>query len=108
MPDIEYDNFVKISLFKLGQGFRLLDADERERGKQEFAAVIDELSSTNEILSYSTVGTRADADMMLVQDSPSVETFHETAKQKNGTLLGRYLEQPYPWHPVLVKIIYLT
>ena len=41
MPKIEYDNFAKISLFKLGHGFRLLDADERERGKQEFAGAIE-------------------------------------------------------------------
>ena len=67
MPDIEYENFVKINLFKLSQGYRLLDADERERGKQEYAATIDELSTSNEILSYSTVGTRADADIMLVR-----------------------------------------
>lgn len=106
MPDIEYDNFVKISLFKLGQGFRLLEADERERGKQEFAATIDELSSAHQINSYSTVGTRADADMMLVQDSPSVETFHETAKRINTTLMGRYLEQPYSYLSIRRKSRY--
>ena len=89
MPDIEYDNFVKISLFKLGQGFRLLDADERERGKQEFAAAIDELSSAHQILRYSTVGTRADADMMLLQEWPYVQTFHATATRRNTTSTDR-------------------
>ena len=106
MPDIEYGNFVKISLFKLGQGFRLLDADEREQGKQEFAAAIDELSSIHQILSYSTVGTRADADLMLVQDSPSVETFHATASRINTTLMGRYLEQPYSYLSIRRKSRY--
>ena len=106
MPNIEYDNFLKISLFKLGQGYRLLDADERERGKREFAEVIDELSSDHPIMSYSTVGTRADADMMLVQDSPSIETFHETAKRINTTLMGRYLEQPYSYLSIRRKSRY--
>lgn len=106
MPDIEYDNFVKISLFKLGQGFRLLDVEEREQGKREFAETLNELSAENEILSYSTVGTRADTDMMLVQDSPSVETFHETAKRINRTLLGRYLEQPYSYLSIRRKSRY--
>jgi chlorite dismutase len=106
MPDIEYDNFLKISLFKLGQEFRRLDADERERGKEEFTSVIDELSSAHQIHSYSTVGTRADADMMLVQDSPSVDTFHETAKRINATLMGRYLEQPYSYLSIRRKSRY--
>jgi len=106
MPDIEYDNFVKISLFKLGQGFKLLDADERERGKQEFVALIEELSSDQEILSYSTVGTRADTDLMLIQDSPSVDTFHSVAKRLNGTLVGRYLEQAYSYLSIRRKSRY--
>ncbi len=106
MPNIEYDNFLKISLFKLDQGFRMLDTDEQQRGKQEFATAIDELSSSHQILSYSTVGTRADVDMMLVQDSPSVETFHETAKRINGTLFGRYLEQPYSYLSIRRKSRY--
>jgi chlorite dismutase len=103
---MEYDNFVKISLFKLARGFRLLDTDERERGKQEFAALVDELSASGEILSYSTVGTRADADMMLVQNSPSVDTFHETGRRINRTLLGRYLDQPYSYLSVRRKSRY--
>jgi chlorite dismutase len=107
MPDIEYDNFVKITLFKLGHGFRRLDADERAKGKQEFAELVDELSTDqNEILSYSTVGTRADTDMMLVQDSPSVDTFHQTAKRINQTLMGQYLEQPYSYLSIRRKSRY--
>ncbi|MDA1278728.1 MAG: chlorite dismutase family protein [Chloroflexi bacterium] len=106
MPDIEYDNFVKINLYKLSPGFRMLDADERERGKRDFTAVIEELSAENEILSYSTVGTRADADFMLVQNSPSIGTFHEVSKRLNGTLMGRYLEQPYSYLSIRRKSRY--
>ena len=82
MPAIEYDNFLTITLFKLDQCFRRLDADERENGKKDFADLnlIGEHSSENDIRTYSTVGTRADAELMLVQDSPSVDTFHELSK----------------------------
>ena len=68
MPDIEYDNFLKITLFKLSSEFRRLDADERSKAKQEFAGLIADNSSDDEIRTYSTVGTRADAELMLVQD----------------------------------------
>ena len=106
MPDIEYDNFLKITLFKLDQGFRQLDADERESGKKEFAELVTELSSDNDIRSYSTVGTRPDSDMMLIQDSPSVDTFHETSKRINKTLMGKYLDQPYSYLSIRRKSRY--
>ena len=106
MPDIEYDNFLKITLFKLDRGFRQLDADERENGKQEFTDLITEMSSENDIRSYSTVGTRPDSDMMLIQDSASVDTFHETAKRINKTLMGKYLDQPYSYLSIRRKSRY--
>jgi len=106
MPDIEYDNFSKITLFRLDQGFRQLDADERESGKKELAELITELSSDHDIRSYSTVGTRPDSDMMLIQDSPSVDTFHETSKRINKTLMGKYLDQTYSYLSIKRKSRY--
>ena len=106
MPDIEYDNFLKITLFKLDQGFRQLDAGERESGKKELAELVTELSSDNDIRSYSTVGTRPDSDLMLIQDSPSVDTFHETAKRINKTQMGKYLDQPYSYLSIRRKSRY--
>jgi len=106
MPDIEYDNFLKITLFKLDQGFRQLDADERESGKKELAELVTELSSDNDIRSYSTVGTRPDSDLMLIQDSPSVDTFHETAKRINKTQMGKHLDQPYSYLSIRRKSRY--
>jgi chlorite dismutase len=106
MPGIEYDNFLKITLFKLDQGFRQLDADERESGKKELAELVTELSSDNDIRSYSTVGTRPDSDLMLIQDSPSVDTFHETAKRINKTQMGKHLDQPYSYLSIRRKSRY--
>jgi chlorite dismutase len=106
MPDIEYDNFLKITLFKLDQGFRKLEADERESGKKELSELVTELSSDQDIRSYSTVGTRPDSDLMLIQDSPSVDTFHETSKRINKTLMGKYLDQPYSYLSIRRKSRY--
>ncbi len=106
MPDIEYDNFLKITLFKLNSSFRLLDVDEREKGKTEFAALVGELSDEHPIRTYSTVGTRADADFMLAQDSPSVDTFHETSKRINQSALGAHLDQAYSYLSIRRKSRY--
>jgi len=106
MPDIEYDNFLKITLFKLSSDFRRLDADERSRAKQEFAELITSQSSENDIRTYSTVGTRADAELMLVQDSPSVDTFHELSKGINRSVMGSYLDQAYSYLSIRRKSRY--
>ena len=106
MPDIEYDNFLKITLFKLDQGFRKLEADERESGKKELSELVTELSSDQDIRSYSTVGTRPDSDLMLIQDSPSVDTFHETSKRIHKTLMGKYLDQSYSYLSIRRKSRY--
>lgn len=106
MPDIEYDNFVKINLYKLNPEFRRLDSDEREKAKREFASVIAECSRENEIRTFSTVGTRADAELMTIQDSPSVDAFHDTSKKINQTQLGSFLDQPYSYLSIRRKSRY--
>jgi chlorite dismutase len=106
MPDIEYDNFLKITLFKLDQSYRRLDADEREKGKKEFADLIGELSTEDDIRTYSMVGTRADAELMLVQDSTSVDTFHALSKGINQSLMGGYLDQAYSYLSIRRKSRY--
>jgi chlorite dismutase len=106
MPDIEYDNFLKITLFKLNSSFRRLDADERARGKTEFAELIGKHSAENDVRTYSTVGTRSDAELMLVQDSPSIDTFHELSKDINQSLIGGHLDQAYSYLSIRRKSRY--
>ncbi|MDA1297406.1 MAG: chlorite dismutase family protein [Chloroflexi bacterium] len=106
MPDIEYDDFVKFSFFKLDRSWRLLPADERRSSREEFASVVDELSSAGSIRAYSTVGTRADVDFMLLQNSPSVEAFHQAASRLNATHLASYLDQPHSYLTVRRKTRY--
>ncbi len=106
MPDIEYDNFLKITLFKLDQSYRRLDADEREKGKKELAVLIADHSAEHDIRTYSTVGTRSDSELMLMQDSPSIDTFHELSKRINQSLMGSYLDQAYSYLSIRRKSRY--
>ncbi len=106
MPDIEYDDFVKFSFFKVDRSWRSLSAKEKQDSREEFATVVEELSSDDSIRTYSTVGTRADVDFMLLQNSPSVETFHEIASRLNSTHLASYLDQPHSYLTVRRKTRY--
>ena len=106
MPDIDYDNFLKIALYKLDSNFRRLDADERSKAKQEFAEVVAVNSTENPVRTYSTVGTRSDAELMLVQDSKTVDTFHCLSRDINKSFLGSYLEQTYSYLSIRRKSRY--
>lgn len=106
MPDIEYDDFVKFSFFKLDRSWRSLSAREKQDSREEFATVVEELSSDDNIRTYSTIGTRADVDFMLLQNSPSVETFHQIASRLNSTHLASYLDQPHSYLSVRRKSRY--
>ncbi len=106
MPDIEYDDFVKFSFFKLDRSWRSLSAEERRNSREEFSAVVEELSSEGAIRTYSTVGTRSDVDFLLLQNSPSVETFHQIASRLNSTHFASYLDQPHSYLSVRRKTRY--
>lgn len=106
MPDIEYGDFVKFSFYKARPEWRGLTDTERRASKEEFAAVLDELGNNGNLRTYSCVGTRADADLVLLQHSPSVETFHHTAARINRTALGRRLDQTYSYLSVRQKSRY--
>jgi chlorite dismutase len=106
MPDIEYDDFVKFSFFKLDRSWRLLPEHVRRDSRREFASVVEELSSGGNIRTYSTIGTRADVDFLLLHSAPSVEAFHESASRLNATQLASYLDQPHSYLSVRRKTRY--
>ena len=106
MPDIEYEDFVKFSFYKLHRDWRFLADSERRTGREEFASLVEELSDGGNLHTYSCVGTRSDVDFLLLHNSPSVETFHEAQKRINSTALGRYLDQPHSYLSIRRKTRY--
>lgn len=89
--------FVKYTFFKVDPLWRRLSQAERDKGKAEFAAVVDELASQVSISSYSLLGTRGDADLMLWKVSPSLELLDGLAAQLNRTELGKFLTVPHSY-----------
>ena len=85
--------FVGFSFFKVDPAWRRLEAAERVRGKKEFAAVIEKFTGDKRlmILPYTTVGMRADTEIMLWRIGYSLEAVQENTTQLLATGLGRYL-----------------
>ena len=89
--------FIKYSFYKADPSWKLLPGDERDRGKREFAAVVDEFSSSMGIASYSLLGTRGDVDFLLWKVSESLDLLDSLSVQLNRTGLGRRLQMPHSY-----------
>ena len=78
-------DFVKYSFYKVDPSWRRLSSKEREEHKSEFSSVIAEFNDRMSISSYSLVGTRGDADLLLWKVSQELEAVNELCSQVNRT-----------------------
>lgn len=89
--------FVKYSFYKVDPLWRRLPDAERQDGKREFAAVVEEFAAESFTQSYSLVGLRGDADFLLWQAADSLESIQEVATRMWNTQLGSYLTQTHSY-----------
>jgi chlorite dismutase len=90
-------NFVKFTFFKVRPEWRRQPAGERERGKQEFAAALEEFASDHYLRTYSLVGTRGDADLMVRSIASSLDPIHELHVLINQSGLMQWADTPYSY-----------
>jgi chlorite dismutase len=87
--------FVNFAFYKLDPAFRRLPADQRQSARDEFVAVVSERQSGLICLSYSTVGLRGDADLLLWRISHNSDDIQAQTARINKTVLGAYLTTPH-------------
>ena len=97
MAESERRQFVKYNFYKVDPLWRRLPEGERADNKREFAAVVDETATHMLIRSYSLVGLRGDADILLWQAAETLESLQEAATRLWATGLGGFLTQPYSY-----------
>lgn len=91
--------FVNFAFYKLDPAFRRLPKEEREAAKKEFLDVLEEFDTDSDmiLLSYSMVGIRCDADIMLWRISYSMEEIQRMSTRMYQTGLGAYLNPTYSY-----------
>tara|TARA_B100000686_G_scaffold161289_1_gene168924 strand:- start:4487 stop:5455 length:969 start_codon:yes stop_codon:yes gene_type:complete len=101
--------YVNFSFYKLDSAFRHLPEDEQVRGKREYLDVLEEYDDCNDMimLSYSLVGIRSDADIMLWRISYELEKFQEMSAKLLRTGLGKYLTQTYHYLSMTKRSTYV-
>ena len=98
--------FVKYTFYKVDRGWRLLPAEEKRRGKEQFLAILDEYAGQLMLRTYSTVGTRGDADFLIWSASDWLEPIQQITTRLLSTGLGHYLDTPYSYLAMTRRSVY--
>src|SRR5213082_436832 len=94
MPD---RHFVKYTFLKVDPTWRRLDPEQRAADKREFLAACEDFATERLLRAFSTVGTRGDADLMLLTQATNLERIHEFHVVLAQSGLAKWCETPYSY-----------
>jgi chlorite dismutase len=91
-------HFVKYTFLKVDPAWRRLDSETRSRDKREFLAACSDWEESGRLLrAFSTVGTRGDADLMLLTQATNLERIHEFHVVLGQSGLAKWCTTPYSY-----------
>jgi len=90
-------HFVKYTFLKVDPAWRRLDDAERAQHKREFLAACEDFAAERLLRAFSLVGTRGDADMMLLSQATNLERIHEFHVVLAQSGLMKWCETPYSY-----------
>ncbi|MHB8575576.1 MAG: chlorite dismutase family protein, partial [Dehalococcoidia bacterium] len=108
MEEIGKGQFVQYAFYKLDPAWRLLPAGVREVQKREALRTIESFQGEVSTRSYSLVGLRADADLLLWNVAPDLDAFNRVGRSLLSTDFGAYLRSAYSYLAVTKRSIYVT
>ena len=90
-------HFVKYTFLKVDPAWRRLDPDERAEHKREFMAACEDYATQRLLRAFSTVGTRGDADMLLLTQATNLDRIHEfhVVLQQSGLMAWATVPHSY-------------
>jgi len=99
--------YVNFAFYRVDPAWRRLPHHEREVGKKDFKAVVEEFASQMLLLPYTLVGIRADADLMLWRVSVDLDLIQRMTTRLLMTGLGRYLSPAYSYLAMTKRSVYV-
>jgi len=72
-------HFVKYTFLQLDPAWRRLDSEQRAQDKREFMAACEDFADGHLLQSFSLVGTRGDAELLLISEAENLDRIHEHA-----------------------------
>ena len=95
VPAAERRHFVKYTFLKVDPAWRRLSAEQRAQDKLEFLAACEDFGTDHLLQSFSLVGTRGDAELMLVAETENLDRIHEFHVVLAQSGLMKWCTQPY-------------
>lgn len=101
--------FVNFAVYKVDPAWRRLDPEVRDLGKSEFERVIKRFCDEKlcQILTYSTMGMRADGEIMLWIIGYDLEPLQDLASELAKTGLGKYMGRTHSFLAQTKRSMYL-
>jgi len=99
---------VKFTFFRVDPAWRRLPAEERERTKAELCAAVESFGDRLLIRSYSLIGMRGDADLLLWQIGDRLEDAQELSTAVFSTAMGPHLSVPHSYLAMTRRSIYVS
>jgi chlorite dismutase len=88
-------HFVKYTFLSVDPAWRRLDEARRTAGKLEFLAACEDFAAERLLRAFSLVGTRGDADMMLLTQATNLDRIHEFHVVLQQSDLMKWCTIPY-------------
>jgi chlorite dismutase len=89
--------FVKFTFFKLDPAWHRRDDEQRALDKREFLAACEDFAIDRSLRAYSTIGTRGDAELLLLAQSPVLEEIHTFHVVLGQSGLAKWATTPHSY-----------
>lgn len=98
--------YVRFAFYTVDPLWRRLSADEQANQKQELLDTITSFNRRMLLRPYSTMGTRADAELLLWQIAETPDVFQDLAAAIMRTKMGAYLNLAYSYFSQTKRSLY--
>jgi chlorite dismutase len=88
-------HFVKYTFLQVDPAWRRLEQDTRELHKREFMAACENFAEDHLLRAFTLVGTRGDADLMLLSQAENLDRIHEFHVVLTQSGLMKWCSIPY-------------
>jgi chlorite dismutase len=88
--EVEDRSVLQVLALRVDPAWRRSASEQRAADREEFAHALQQTGRSVTTLTYSTVGLRTDADLVLVRVAPSLDDLEETAALLLRSGVGRY------------------
>jgi chlorite dismutase len=94
-PQAQPTYYLNFTFFKVDPKWRWLNEIGKDEAAKEFASLIEIANTKMKVRTYSTVGLREDADLMIWMISDSLEKTQILASKIYTTVFGKYVAPSY-------------